>query len=135
MGKDLIIKELISVYCDGNSSQFAQKLGVKPSTISTWISRKTFDVDLIFAKCEGVSAEWLLTGKGEMFRQNVQKDVNSTPQKLPENQRTFANIQENTGISNDKNVTSLIRILENTIVEKDKQIEKLLDIIEKGNVQ
>ena len=82
-----------------------------------------------------LSAEWLLTGKGEMFRQNVQKDVNSTPQKLLENQRTNANIQQINQNSNDKNVTSLIRILENTIVEKDKQIEKLLDIIGKGNVQ
>ena len=43
-------------------------MGVAPSTISTWLARDTFDYDLLFAKCEELNAEWLLTGKGEMLK-------------------------------------------------------------------
>lgn len=68
MDKDLIIKELINYYSGGNNGQFATKLGVKPQTISTWIARKSFDIELIFAKCEDISPEWLLTGQGDMLK-------------------------------------------------------------------
>jgi len=67
--KDILLA-LVNHYSDGNKAQFAAKLGVTPQTISTWISRNTFDIDKIFAYCEGVSAEWLLTGKGELLRVN-----------------------------------------------------------------
>lgn len=70
MEKKDIVLALINHYADGNKAQFAAKLGITPQTISTWISRNTFDIDKIYAKCEGVSAEWLLTGKGEICRQD-----------------------------------------------------------------
>ena len=65
--KDIIIA-LINYYTGGNKAQFASKLGVTPQTINTWISRNTFDIDKIFANCEGVSAEWLISGQGEMIK-------------------------------------------------------------------
>lgn len=49
--------------------EFAARLEVAPSTVSTWANRDTLDEDLIFRKCEGVSYEFLKTGKGEMFRE------------------------------------------------------------------
>jgi len=64
----LIIKELIKHYSEGKSADFAQKLGVKPQTISSWLARNTFDIELIFAKCEDINANWLLSGDGPMFR-------------------------------------------------------------------
>ncbi|MEA5113059.1 MAG: helix-turn-helix domain-containing protein [Geobacteraceae bacterium] len=47
--------------------KLAELLGVKQNTISTWISRGSFDVDLIYRKCDGINFHWLETGEGEMF--------------------------------------------------------------------
>ena len=68
MDKSLILKELIEHYSEGKNTDFAQKLGVKPQTISSWMARNTFDIELIYAKCENLDANWLLTGEGSMYR-------------------------------------------------------------------
>ena len=62
------LEEIIRFYSGGKPSLFAKNLGIAPSTISSWLVRDTFDYDLLFAKCENISAEWLLTGKGRMLR-------------------------------------------------------------------
>lgn len=62
------LKELINYYAGGNNAEFARLMGVSPQGVSTWISRGSFDVELIYAKCENISSEWLLTGKGTMLR-------------------------------------------------------------------
>lgn len=61
------LESLILYYSEGKKSQFANKIGVTPQTISTWLSRGTFDIELVFAKCEHLSAAWLITGKGNMI--------------------------------------------------------------------
>ncbi|WP_196018256.1 helix-turn-helix domain-containing protein, partial [Alistipes senegalensis] len=61
------VNALISYFSNGNKTAFASKLGLKPQSINNWIARNTFDADLIFSKCDGISAEWLLTGKGDML--------------------------------------------------------------------
>lgn len=68
MDKSLILKELIEYYSEGKNADFAQKLGIKPQTISSWMARNTFDIELIYAKCENLDANWLLTGEGSMHR-------------------------------------------------------------------
>ncbi|MBP3377209.1 MAG: LexA family transcriptional regulator [Clostridia bacterium] len=69
MDKATMIKELVSHYCNGNKAQFANMLGVKPQTINSWITRETFDAELIYANCAGISADWLLTGEGDMLNE------------------------------------------------------------------
>lgn len=54
--------------------EFANRLGVAASTVSTWANRDTLDEDLIFRKCEGVRFEFLQTGEGEMFEPPVAKE-------------------------------------------------------------
>ncbi len=68
MEKKEILQSLINHYTDGNKSRFAEMIEVTPQTVSSWISRNTFDLDRIYSKCEGVSAHWLLTGEGEMMK-------------------------------------------------------------------
>lgn len=68
MAKRERLEALIKHYSNGKPSIFAKYIGVAPSTISSWLSRDTLDYDLLFAKCENISSEWLLTGNGEMFR-------------------------------------------------------------------
>lgn len=45
----------------------ADFLGVKAATLSNWVARMSIDYDLLYTKCEGIDANWLLTGKGKMF--------------------------------------------------------------------
>ncbi len=49
------------------NSGLASFFGVKPNTISAWISRNSINYDLLFIKCELLQKEWLLTGEGEMY--------------------------------------------------------------------
>ena len=67
MNKKDQVNALISYFSNGHKTAFASKLGLKPQSINNWIARNTFDADLIFSKCDGISAEWLLTGKGDML--------------------------------------------------------------------
>lgn len=62
-----MVQALINHYCNGNKAQFASILGIKPQTINSWIARNSFDAELIYAKCVNVSADWLMTGRGEML--------------------------------------------------------------------
>lgn len=67
-----MILAMIEHYSNGNKAQFASRLGITPQGLSTWIKRESFDLELVFSKCEGLSAQWLLTGEGDMFENNRQ---------------------------------------------------------------
>ena len=78
MDKKERLQMLIEHYANGKKSQFANMLGVKAQTINTWISRDTYDTELIFTSCEGVNAEWLITGKGEMLKtKEIKQNANA----------------------------------------------------------
>lgn len=66
-----MILKMIQYYSNGNKAQFAALLGITPQGLSTWIKRDTYDIELVFSKCENISAEWLLTGEGEMLKSSV----------------------------------------------------------------
>lgn len=88
MTKKERLEALISHYSDGKPTKFAKYIGVAPSTISTWLARDSFDYDLLFAKCEMISPEWLLTGKGPMLKSEEQplpeaKKINSKHKGIP----------------------------------------------------
>lgn len=63
-----MLSALIQHFSAGNKAQFAKLLGITPQTVSTWLARNTFDADKIFAHCEGVNGNWLLSGKGDMLK-------------------------------------------------------------------
>ena len=65
-----MVLELVDYYCNGNKSQFANMLDIKPQTVNSWVSRDTFDAELIYTKCKEVSAEWLISGEGSMLKDN-----------------------------------------------------------------
>lgn len=68
MGKKEMLLSLIQHYSNGNKAQFARLLDVTPQTISTWLVRDTFDADRIFANCENINGDWLLSGDGPMLK-------------------------------------------------------------------
>lgn len=68
MNKKGQLESLINYYTDGNKTQFANMLGIKPQTVNSWFLRDTFDLELIYSKCIDISSDWLLTGEGEMLK-------------------------------------------------------------------
>lgn len=88
MEKKDMIEMLIDHYCDGNKAQFAAKIGIKPQALSMWLSRNSFDAEVIFASCEGVSAKWLLSSgkEGDMIESsqivNVSSEINNELMRL-----------------------------------------------------
>lgn len=81
MNKKERLEAIIGHYSNGKPSVFAKWIGVAPSTISSWLSRDTLDYDLIFAKCENLSPEWLLSGQGSMLKGVEFTPESSTKQK------------------------------------------------------
>lgn len=84
MDKNERLEKLVEYYGNGNKSHFAKMLGVKAQTINTWLSRNTYDTELIFAKCDNVNASWLLTGEGNMLSSESEKE-----EKLPPVNQTY----------------------------------------------
>ena len=128
MNKKERLGAIIKHYSDGKPSVFAKLIGVAPSTISSWLSRDTLDYDLLFAKCENISSEWLLTGRGEMI--NIQTATFNNKTTLPQ--------KESTGIEDkllaiiaDKDATiremaEEIGVLKQTIVQlKQDNLERV----------
>lgn len=76
-------KQIISMLKDAfnlkNDVEFAAFLGIATTTLSSWKSRDSLDYDLIYAKCVGIDANWLLSGDGEMMRKPPGHSVAASP--------------------------------------------------------
>ncbi len=85
--KSLILNDIKSYFKFKSDAEFARFLEIKPQTLSTWHSRNTFDTELIYAKCEVIDANWLLTHDGPMIKKNdeeiKQKGSLYSPPKTP----------------------------------------------------
>lgn len=78
-----MVEKLVDYFSNGNKAAFAKQLGVSPQTVHSWIARNTFDSELVFAKCDGLSADWLLTGEGPMLRSEDGIRFEETIQRAP----------------------------------------------------
>lgn len=78
-----MLQALIDHYDNGNKSQFAKRLGVSAQGVSTWLSRGTLDIELIYSKCENLNSQWLLTGRGDMLADPAEP-AHSAPENSPE---------------------------------------------------
>jgi len=120
--KEVILSEIKSHYKIKTDADFARFLGIKPQTLSSWYSRNVFDIELLYAKCVDIDANWLLTGKGEMLRNNSQNITGDN------NVQTGNSIvQQGINVSGDSNSSivgsnvsgSRNTIQHNTLSEKD----------------
>lgn len=76
MNKKDMLEALIDHFANGVKSQMANLLGVTPQAVSTWLIRNTFDLELIYSKCEGINPDWLLTGQGKMLKSDYKPQTN-----------------------------------------------------------
>jgi hypothetical protein len=76
MDKALMLNQIQKEYGFKTDTEFADHLGIKPQVLSNWKKRNTYDAELLFTKCEDLplSAEWLLTGKGNMIKASVRTE-------------------------------------------------------------
>ncbi len=74
MDKVLILREIKKRKGFASDKEFAESLGISPQNLAKWYERKTFDVDKVFASFPDLSAEWLLSGEGNMIKCNEQMD-------------------------------------------------------------
>ncbi len=66
--KTLILNTIKYHYFLKSDAEFARFLGIKPQTLSSWYSRNTFDIDLLYSKCELIDANFLLSGEGDVVK-------------------------------------------------------------------
>lgn len=77
INKSLILNALKEHYGYNSDSDFAEFLGIKRQTLSSWHTRNTFDIDLLYAKCVNIDGNFLLTGKGSIEKRNI-KDLSQS---------------------------------------------------------
>lgn len=68
LDKPMVLDRIKEYYKLKGNADLARFLGVAPNTITNWYGRKTFDIDVIYTKCVDMDMNWLLTGEGNMCR-------------------------------------------------------------------
>ena len=72
MNKRDVLETLINYYCEGNKAKFASMVGITPQLLSNWIKRDTLDYEQVYSGCPNLSGDWLLSGEGNIERNNAQ---------------------------------------------------------------
>lgn len=94
MDKTLILNKIKTYLKIEKNTDFAEFLEIKPTTLAMWYKRNTFDIELLFKKCEFIDANWLLTGQGEMLK--------NAPTSEPAPQESHAGADELVTLLRDK---------------------------------
>jgi hypothetical protein len=81
-----IISRIKDHYNIRSDVDFAEYLGIATTTLSSWKSRDSLDYDLIYAKCVGINANWLLSGCGEMMIKH-HSDIETSSIKTEDNNK------------------------------------------------
>ena len=84
LDKPSVLDRIKSFYGLKGNADLARFLGVAPNTITNWYGRKTFDIDVIYTKCVNININGLLTGEGNMYRAESEKE-----EKLPSVNQTY----------------------------------------------
>lgn len=61
---------LVEHFASGKKADFARILGISNQNLNIWYTRDYLDIEKVFSACPGLSAQWLLTGQGEMLRKD-----------------------------------------------------------------
>jgi hypothetical protein len=93
--KELILRQIKLFLGIKSDADFARHLGIKPQTLSTWYARNTFDYELLYSKCEGVDANYLLTGKGDVAMKSYSsKEPSESNARSPDPEKTIIELQQ-----------------------------------------
>lgn len=68
MDKSLILNLIKLHYKFKTDTEFAKFLGISSQTLTNWKTRNSMDYEVIYTRCVDIDANWLLTGKGNMLK-------------------------------------------------------------------
>lgn len=111
LDKKLILNKIKDGYKFDSDTKFANFLGIRPQTLSNWMTRNSFDIDILYTKCVGINADFLLSGTGSVFKKN-------------ENEKAAEHIENNVVINEPS--TKIFKLKTDLIQEK--QLVPLYDI-------
>ena len=134
MDKTLILNKIKTYLKIEKNTDFAEFLEIKPTTLAMWYKRNTFDIELLFKKCEFIDANWLLTGQGEMLKNAP------APEPAPQESHAGADelvtllrdkialLEKNNALQERENtyLSEKIKGLENTIKELKSKLQKTI---------
>lgn len=134
-----IVKVLKTLNIVRNSQQICDMIGVDRSIFSKIMNGKRqisqYYVDKLCETFPEVNAEWLLTGEGEMLKDNSQNIINSTAGRdiiQTKQEKALDEILK----EKDKQLDILhqqTETLRQQIKEKDEQIKTLLNLLQKNS--
>lgn len=77
------LDQLVSYFASGKKAEFARILGISNQNLNVWYTREYLDIEKVYYACPGVSAEWLITGEGEMLTEKRSPTVLSEDLLIP----------------------------------------------------
>ncbi|MBP3269884.1 MAG: hypothetical protein J6L98_04305 [Bacteroidales bacterium] len=80
---------MIEHFASGNKAEFARILSISPQNLNSWLKNGYVDIERVFKSCHGISAEWLITGEGEMLTEKRPLNLLSQDVMIP-----FLNTQD-----------------------------------------
>ena len=98
-----------------------EKTGISNGTLSQKGGMSESNIMKFLSAYTEVSAEWLLTGKGEMLKSSVQNIVQNS------GKNSINNISGNIEQQNYNELMEIIREKDRQIAKKDEQINKLIE--------
>jgi len=125
-----MIEAIVSHYTEGNKAKFASLLGVSAQTVSAWVARSTFDAELIYAKCSDISASWLLTGEGSMFRDErvqIMRQTSSVEESIIYKMYEKKDEENKSLIEEIGGLKERIRTLESKIIQYESELNDYKD--------
>ncbi|MXP06011.1 hypothetical protein G8C41_08210 [Apibacter sp. B3706] len=109
MDKTIILNEIKKYYGFTKDSQLVKHLGITSQILYNWKRRNSFNIKLIYTKCEIFNYEWLLTGKGPMLKKDnigqsniisIAEESGYSSYKGKKNHIPLYNIDRNGGLKN-----------------------------------
>ena len=74
-----ILKQLMDHYGMFKQAEFARKLGISVQNVNSWLSKGTYNVELIAVTFPEISGDWLLTGEEPMLKKDRAPKVATVP--------------------------------------------------------
>ena len=104
-----------------SKNKLYEKTGISNGTLSQKGGMSESNIMKFLSAYTEVSAEWLLTGKGEMLKSSVQNIVQNS------GKNSINNISGNIEQQNYNELMEIIREKDRQIAKKDEQINKLIE--------
>lgn len=117
MDKSLILTQIRNRYGFKTDKDFAEFLGVGQNVISNWRGRNTYNIKLITSKCEDVNGDYLLTGKGFLFKDDEINTGIKHENEMKHYEQTISDLKKQVEYLTEQNKIMFELIMKNKLVD------------------